>query len=385
MIIIFEEKIIILEKMSKGIYKNKETIEIIKNCTESEDSELDSSKSQSNLSNINIEDSLPLPNNKNLLDNYDIIQYKNVKFPRLKTLEISEFYQYKKPFTDVFVKINQDFLLTKLFFTQIFLSHKNQNKEEKNTSNNNIKKINEASTASKKHKHIKRIFNLKLYDNNKNLINRKRGRISLKKISHIHSALDDDNILRKIQVHFLTFLVSFTNDYIDALFPNMDKKNILHFRHIDYKLKKTINHNSVEGIKALNIGEILKKDASPKNKTCQSNINEIIYNKLCEKCPSLRFNYFNKLFKEFFIEYYYNKNERFIIINGVKVILSKKTQTFNALIQKNIKFSSKFRHIASYFYINSAKNERNNEKNKEDEGVNKDNNLEKEIFFVINK
>ena len=370
--------------MSKGIYKKKETIEIIKNITKSEDSELDSSNSQSNLSNISIEDSMPLPNHKNLLDNYDIIQYKNVKFPRLKTLEISEFYHYKKPFTDLFTKINQDFLLTKLFFAQISLSRKNQNKEEKETNNNNIKIINESSTA-KRPKHIKRLFNLKLYDKNKNLINRKRGRIPLKKISHTHSALDDDNVLRKIQVHFLTFLVSFTNDYIDALFPNMNKKNILHFRHIDYKLKKTINHNSVEGIKVLNIGEILKKEASPKNKTCQSNINEIIYNKLCEKFPSLRLNYFNKLFKEFFIEYYYNKNERFIIINGVKVILSKKTQAFNALIQKNIKFSSKFRQIASYFYINNAKNNRNNEKNKEDENGNKHNNLEKEILFVINK
>ena len=370
--------------MSKEIFKNTETIEIIKNSTLSEDSELDSSKPQSNLSNINIEDYMPLPSHKNLLDNYDIIQYKNIKFPRLKTLEISEFYQYKKPFTDIFTKIIQDFLLTKLFFAQISLLHQNLNKEEKDTSNN-IKMINESSSTAKKPKHIKRIFNLKLYDKNKNIINRKRGRIPLKKISHIHSALDDDNILRKIQVHFLTFLVSFTNDYIDTLFPNRNKKNILHFRHLDYKLKKTINHNSVEGIKTLNIGEILKKDASPKNKTCQSNINEIIYNKLCEKCPSLRFNYFNKIFKEFFIEYYYNKNERFIIINGVKVILSKKTQTFNALIQNNIKFSSKFRQIASYFYISSVKNDKNNEKNKEDESGNKDNNFEKEIFFLINK
>ena len=201
----------------------------------------------------------------------------------------------------------------------------------------------------------------------------------------MHSALDDDNILRKIQVHFLTFLVSFTNDYINALFPNMDKKNLLYFRHIDYKLKKTINHNSIEKIKKLKIGEILQRDASPKNKTCGSNINKIIYNKLCEKCPNLKYNYFNKIFKEFFIEYYYNKNERFILINGVKVILSNKTNTFNDLIQKNIQFNLKFRQIASYFYTNSILEDKNNKKKYEEDNGVKEKNMEKNTFFVINK
>ena len=375
--------------MSIEILKKKELMETIKINIKSEDSELDSSKSQTNLLNINLEETTPLPNYKNLLDNYDFIQYKDIKFPRFKNLEKNEFYLYKKPLNDLFSKINYDFLLTQFFISQIPLECNDKNEEKINKDKDNINNITEKikeSSADKKPKYIKKIFSLKFYDKNKNVINKKRGRIpSNNSKLHTHSALDDDNILRKIQVHFLTFLVSFTNDYIDALFPNKSKNNLLHFRHIDYKLKRTINHNSVENIKSLKIGDILKKDASPKNKTCQSNINEIIYNKLCEKCPYLKLHYFNKLFKEFFIEYYYNKNERFILINGVKVILSKKTQPFNSLIQKNIKNSSKFRHIASYLYINNAKADKNCKSSKEEENTNKENNSEKTTFFLINK
>ena len=382
--------------MNNGIDIRKETLEIINTNTNIEesdsDSELYTSRSLTNELNFTIEDTTPLPCHKNLLDNYDFIQYKNIKFPRIKNLEINNLHHYKNIFTQFFIKINQDYLLTKLLVDKISqIPYNKQSKKEKiKTSNDNNKKENntniEKTKELNKPKYIRRIFNLKLYDKNKNLINKKRGRRSLKvNLSHVHSALDDDNILRKIQVHFLTFLVSFTNDYINALFPNMDKKNLLYFRHIDYKLKKTINHNSIEKIKKLKIGEILQRDASPKNKTCGSNINKIIYNKLCEKCPNLKYNYFNKIFKEFFIEYYYNKNERFILINGVKVILSNKTNTFNNLIQKNIQFNLKFRQIASYFYTNSILEDKNNKKKYEEDNGVKEKNMEKNTFFVINK
>ena len=382
--------------MNNGIDIRKETLEIINTNTNIEesdsDSELYTSRSLTNELNFTIEDTTPLPCHKNLLDNYDFIQYKNIKFPRIKNLEINNLHHYKNIFTQFFIKINQDYLLTKLLVDKISqIPYNKQSKKEKiKTSNDNNKKENntniEKTKELNKPKYIRRIFNLKLYDKNKNLINKKRGRRSLKvNLSHVHSALDDDNILRKIQVHFLTFLVSFTNDYINALFPNMDKKNLLYFRHIDYKLKKTINHNSIEKIKKLKIGEILQRDASPKNKTCGSNINKIIYNKLCEKCPNLKYNYFNKIFKEFFIEYYYNKKERFILINGVKVILSNKTNTFNDLIQKNIQFNLKFRQIASYFYTNSILEDKNNKKKYEEDNGVKEKNMEKNTFFVINK
>ena len=424
----------------KLLKKKKKSIELTTTNKKTDDSEQDSSKSllkqDDNIFDDIDEYNKPLSSYENLLDNYDIIQYKNIKIPRINITNNYNFDKFKKPFKEILEKINTDYLLTKdiiYYFSKlqsnkinkekinensislnqnintefsnykklknedIIIDIENKNEDEennrlnKNISNNKkdilnnipfyeIKKKNQI-VYSKKPKSFKKIFNLKFYDNNKNLICKKRGRRSLKNITHVHSALDDDNILRKIQVHFLTFLVSFTNDYIDAIFPNVDKKIIPHFRHIDYKLKKTINHESIKKMKTLVIGEILQKKASPKNKTCVNNINQIIYENLCEKNPELKQIYFNKLFKEFFIEYYYNKSERSIILNGVTVNLSDKTQSFNNLIQKNINFSEKFRKIASYFYMNNIddKEEVQGEKTKEKE----QSNISQKPFFII--
>ena len=398
--------------------------------SKNEDSELDSSKSIiTNQININIDDNYeynkPLPCNENLFDKYDTIQYKDIKMPRLNLGNPYTFDKYKKIFDELLEKIKIDFNLIKNFIQNISklsivkninlqISNNNLNNDNQNTDDNNIiyldnnknnidinsendknldifinsfsdlkKSNNDIIKKNFENKSFKRIFNLKLYDNNKNLICKKRGRksFSIKDNLHTHSALDNDNILRKIQVHFLTFLVSFTNDYIDSLYPN-SRNQSLHFRHIDYKVKRIINYDSIEKMKSLNIGEILKKQASPKNKTCVFNINQLIYDRLCRLIPHLKKNYFNKLFKEFFIEYYYNKNDNNIVLNGIKVNLSNKTKAFNSLIQKNIEYSEKFRYIASYFYIkkNEVKDEgnenyNNNEKDKND--------LRQKPFFII--
>jgi len=431
--------------MKNQLQIKEEQVEKVNNNSKTEDTEQASSKTISNISN-NISNNIndyykPLPCHENLLDNYDYIQYKNIKIPRLSFTNNYHFDNYKKPFNELFAKINIDYTLTKDYLykiskmrydnkyinnnNNIFLPYGyfNQNNYFKNIENNNYKnqdliidikndKIENKGNSiidiknninfdilnikkektlenrndesiNKKKKSFKKMFYLKLYDKNKNLINKKRGRRSLKEqILHVHSALDDDNILRKIQVHFLTFLVSFTNDYIDTLFPNVDKKHVLHFRQIDYKLKKIINHNSIERTKTLTIGEILQKQASPKNKTCVNNINQITYIKLCNQCPQLKQNYFNKLFKEFFIEFYYNKNERVIALNGLNINLSKKTQTFNKLIQKNAKYSDKFRYIASFFYINNKEEKKLLKTN--ENMINETNiNIKEKPFFII--
>ena len=44
-------------------------------------------------------------------------------------------------------------------------------------------------------------------------------------------------------------------------------------------------------------------------------------------------------------------------INGYKVNLSDKTNTFNKLLQKNINYSIKFKKVAAYFYLDIKKEE----------------------------
>ena len=337
-----------------------------------------------------------LPFYENLLDKFGIVQYKNIQIPRLFFFNslYSYFEKYKKPFNEIYEKINFEYLYVKYYSSKFWLFSENniENNDEQNLALNDhstfsfikfqdnipMTDLNEENSLNKKSQ--KQIFKLKLYDKNNNLIHKKRGRRTEIVKLHPHSAFDDDNILRKIQVHFLTFLVSFTNDYLDALSSNWKKKNIYNFKQLDYQLKKTINHQYIEQMKIMTIGDILQMQASPKNRSCPKNINEIIYKKICEQYPELKLYYFNKLFKEFFVEYYYNKNERFVIINRVKVILSNKTKTFIQLIQKNIKFKEKFKIVASYFYMNNQKEKKYeiSEKN-----VNEQTNIKQKPIFII--
>lgn len=332
-----------------------------------------------------------LPCYNNLIDKFNTLQYKGIKMPRLS---INNFYfaNYKIQFNELFNRINIDYLFTKYFLFKI-LNNKNKNENQTKSiginnkiSNNEYfsipqlqngktkidvnneknKNINDNSLI-KKNKIIQKIFKLKTFGEHeikKTIFHKKRGRKSLKnKQRHIHSAIDDDNILRKIQVHFLSFLVSFTNDYIDALSKNIDKKKIIHFKQLDYKYKKKINHETIEKMKSSNIGQILQMRASPKNKGCD-NINQIIYLKLCEQFPDLKQNYFNKLVIEYFVEYYYNnndKNKNLIIINDVNVKFSIKTKNYNKLIQKNINYINKFNNVVNYYYLNNRK-DKNSEK-----------------------
>ena len=52
--------------------------------------------------------------------------------------------------------------------------------------------------------------------------NKKRGRKPKKQNKRIHNALDQDNIIRKIQVHFLSFIIFFCNDLIQTIFPDLN-------------------------------------------------------------------------------------------------------------------------------------------------------------------
>ena len=412
--------------MKKIFLKKRKKIFIGKNKIKKERNEI---KNQKETTISFIKEKYPfLPNNENMLDNYNFIQYNNFKLPRIP---FDNF--YKINFDELFKKINLDNSFSKNYIcniqnnndikkhphsyqispltpnntienifdkSEIIIDIKNDDIEEKkfesnnnllnisNNSNSNfidINNITKIESKKKKYKSKRNIF--KLYDKNKKLICKKRGKKPLsKRKSNIHTAEDEDNILRKIQVHFLTFLVSFTNDYLDTIYSNVKKKYIPHFKGIDYTIKRIISHDSIEKMKVLTIGEILQKRASPKNKSCDNNnINKVIYNNLCEQCPQLKENYFNKLFKEFFIEYYYNKNEQSIIINGVNVNLSPRTKTFHQLILKNLNIREKFKKVASYFYTNNMK-EKNEffKSNKDEKEINKSEKIAKPLFIIDN-
>lgn len=224
------------------------------------------------------------------------------------------------------------------------------NKSENNNKVNSIPNI-----TSKKFEIIK-ADKLGDYDLNYDVIkkckrNKKRGRKPQKESKRQHNALDQDNIIRKIQVHFLTFIICFINDLVQVVLPNSKD---LCFKNINYEFKKTVNHAYIENLKSKKIGDILILRASPKNRKFVSNINEIIFNKICSINPFLK-EFFELSYLDMFNNYYI-KEEREMDVEGYHVKLSQRTKIFNDLIEKNQASSMKLREIAEQFFINKKKN-----------------------------
>lgn len=181
---------------------------------------------------------------------------------------------------------------------------------------------------------------------------RRRGRksLSINKNYKIHSAYDDDNLLRKVQVHFLSFVINYVNDIIKTF---VKIKNPPLFKNLDYKIKKTVNHKFVEELKSKNIAEILQLKVSPKMKIHDETVNKNIYYNVCKICPFMA-DFLNRSYSSLFTEYY-NNNNKIFIVNGKIVQLSIKTKTFADLMIKNYKHKEKLKSVAKRFFLNNYK------------------------------
>ena len=166
-----------------------------------------------------------------------------------------------------------------------------------------------------------------------------------------HKADDWDNNIRKIQVHFLNFVLFYSNEIIYYHLKTKD----LFFLKFSYPSKSNVNYDYVEKLKSYNIKELIENlDISPKYKRIKikkdENINKNKLNDLC------KYDWFIKLIKTKFLElfkiYYNYKNPlREIFFNGKKITLSK-VNNFYALLQKNKDYEEKLIEVAKAVYLN---------------------------------
>ena len=190
---------------------------------------------------------------------------------------------------------------------------------------------------------------------NKNIIKRGRKQTKINKENgKVHSAVDDDNVLRKIQVHFLSFTTNYINDIIKVFAIS---RNMPYFKKIDYGIKKIVKHRYIECLKSMTIGEILQLRASSKMKIHDESVNRNIYKKVCSLFPFMEA-YLQRNIVSLFKEYYYNKSKIFIV-NGKVIPLSLNTKTFNDLINKNYAYKEKFKRIATNYFLNNNKKKKN--------------------------
>ena len=173
----------------------------------------------------------------------------------------------------------------------------------------------------------------------------RKGRFIAKKP---HSASDDDNIVRKIQVHFLTFLIYFANDIVKSVLGNEKKQK---FRDINYNIKKKVNLSYINILRTKTIGEILQFKASIKSKNRDGPSNKEIYTEIKDASPIFT-SFFNKNFVDIFTKYYYNY-ENIYNFEGKKISISWRTKnnTFKELVENIDVPFEKLNYIIHYYFI----------------------------------
>ena len=161
--------------------------------------------------------------------------------------------------------------------------------------------------------------------------NTKRGRKKSNNRSiRIHGEKDFDNLLRKIQVHYLTFIINFANDTLKTgsfHFP-------LYFLQLNSSIKETVNFNHVSKLKSSSIRDLLILDISDKYKRYNKRQNRELFYKVENKSELLK-DLFNINYLELF-KYYYNNGDPLekIVFKEKEIILSNKTKSFYYLAEK---------------------------------------------------
>ena len=171
----------------------------------------------------------------------------------------------------------------------------------------------------------------------------------IKEKEKFHDKNRVDNLKRKIQVHYMSFILSFLNEIITQL------KIVKQFLKIDYHIKKDVHKNKLNELKEKTIGDIISGEISTKYKHNDKNHNKIIVDDL-SKNEVLR-NILSQNYLSFFKEFYYKSNNRISLRRfGVdeEIILSDKVKMYKDFL-KNKDFD--FLHIMKinrcvhkYFY-----------------------------------
>ena len=242
-------------------------------------------------------------------------------------------------------------------YENLFQEHINIFNYNSNLINNSFSYTNENFKLAFNQAFILRKGETKIdYENKKNLFStehlttkRKRGRfISKKNKRKEHNKYTEDNVITKIQNHYMNFIIDFINDFINS----KDKRN--RFIEFNYKVKSDISKAHRKELEDSSINDLL---------------NNILISKKYKKCPEYNKNLVGKLLKnkkdtslkdlfgmkylELF-DYYYNNNEplKEIEINNKIIKLSPDTETFYTLIQNNEDMKERILKVAEKIYIN---------------------------------
>ena len=172
---------------------------------------------------------------------------------------------------------------------------------------------------------------IKSVANNSNKNNKRyENNLFLKKKRH--TKYSTDNIFRKINVHYLNFVVQIVNEVMNKL--KLKKKG--KFKEINYDFKRKLTIAKFNQIKKQPLNFFLIQDNNKKYK--EKNINKILYNK-CKTNKELN-NFLSKSYIDIFKDYYY-KNEKDINFEDLKLHIPR---TFDDFLEvKEIKENNSYK------------------------------------------
>lgn len=196
----------------------------------------------------------------------------------------------------------------------------------------------------------------------KTVLHHKRGRKEkYKKIGKkSHGSGDFDNIMRKIQVSFINFLINLANDSIKTI---LGEDSNFCFKDVKYKFKKVVSHEYVEKLKKCKYSDVIKMECSAKNKSYKENSNSNIktFKEVCKLSPEFKklfdLNYLY-IFKKYFCEI--ENHQKIIDFDGLKIKLSKNTKGLYDLLKKNVDRKEIFLNVVKNVYfreLNYLKNQ----------------------------
>jgi len=144
-----------------------------------------------------------------------------------------------------------------------------------------------------------------------------------------HTKFSPDNMLRKIQIHFFNFIISFLNEILENL--NYEQR----FLKLNYNFKKTVNKGSFKRFKKYTLKDIIINQISDKYTKYYNNTNRMIYEEIKENEILKNVLSINCLM--LFKTIYYKSNKKIDLSEyGInqEIILSKEVKMFNDLLKK---------------------------------------------------
>lgn len=167
-------------------------------------------------------------------------------------------------------------------------------------------------------------------------IKKKRGRqVNIsnskdKNVQKTHNKFATDNLIRKIQVHYMSFILEALNEVLKAL--NYD----VTFFKCAYEFKKNVNKDFFESLKKKKLYDIISNDISTKYKNKDIKANKKLYDNL--KKNKILKNLFDEDYITFFENVYFKSEKKFSLKKyGLEkeIIFSKKVKMYKDLLKDN--------------------------------------------------